>query len=206
MIGMPIVGLATTEMATVIENGVSGFVDTDVGRLIDPMRDLLGDPGEAREMGERARGIALERFSIDRFARDWEEAFAEVTGRASAEDARRSTLACGGWPMTRRIALISEHASPLATLGGVDSGGQNVYVGQVARAPRRDRATRSTSSPAATRRTCRNACRWPTGVRVVHVPAGPAAAGREGGPAPLHGRVRDVDGSVHGAAAGRATT
>src|SRR6185312_2738801 len=35
--------------------------------------------------------------------------------------------------MNYRIALISEHASPLATLGGVDSGGQNVYVGQVAR-------------------------------------------------------------------------
>ena len=35
--------------------------------------------------------------------------------------------------MTRRIALISEHASPLASLGGVDAGGQNVYVGQLAR-------------------------------------------------------------------------
>ena len=35
--------------------------------------------------------------------------------------------------MTRRIALISEHASPLAVLGGVDAGGQNVYVAQVAR-------------------------------------------------------------------------
>jgi D-inositol-3-phosphate glycosyltransferase len=32
-----------------------------------------------------------------------------------------------------RIAMISEHASPLATIGGVDSGGQNVYVDQVAR-------------------------------------------------------------------------
>lgn len=31
------------------------------------------------------------------------------------------------------IALISEHASPLATQGGVDSGGQNVYVAYVAR-------------------------------------------------------------------------
>ena len=31
-----------------------------------------------------------------------------------------------------KIALISEHASPLAALGGCDSGGQNVYVGQVA--------------------------------------------------------------------------
>ena len=35
--------------------------------------------------------------------------------------------------MSARIALISEHASPLATLGGVDSGGQNVYVAQTAR-------------------------------------------------------------------------
>jgi D-inositol-3-phosphate glycosyltransferase len=31
------------------------------------------------------------------------------------------------------IAMISEHASPLAALGGVDSGGQNVYVAQVAK-------------------------------------------------------------------------
>jgi glycosyltransferase involved in cell wall biosynthesis len=32
-----------------------------------------------------------------------------------------------------RIAMISEHASPLATLGGVDAGGQNIYVANVAR-------------------------------------------------------------------------
>ena len=34
--------------------------------------------------------------------------------------------------MQRRVAFISEHASPLALLGGVDSGGQNVYVDRVA--------------------------------------------------------------------------
>ena len=34
--------------------------------------------------------------------------------------------------VSRRIAIISEHASPLAVLGGVDAGGQNVYVGQLA--------------------------------------------------------------------------
>ena len=33
----------------------------------------------------------------------------------------------------RKIALISEHASPLVLAGGVDSGGQNVYVAHVAR-------------------------------------------------------------------------
>ena len=33
-----------------------------------------------------------------------------------------------------RIAMVSEHASPLATLGGVDAGGQNVHVAHLARA------------------------------------------------------------------------
>ena len=35
--------------------------------------------------------------------------------------------------LMRKIALISEHASPLAATGGVDSGGQNIYVANVAR-------------------------------------------------------------------------
>jgi len=33
--------------------------------------------------------------------------------------------------MKKRIAFISEHASPLAVCGGVDSGGQNVYVAEL---------------------------------------------------------------------------
>jgi D-inositol-3-phosphate glycosyltransferase len=32
-----------------------------------------------------------------------------------------------------RIALVSEHASPLAVLGGADAGGQNVHVAELAR-------------------------------------------------------------------------
>jgi len=35
--------------------------------------------------------------------------------------------------LIRNIALISEHASPLAALGGIDAGGQNIYVAQIAR-------------------------------------------------------------------------
>ena len=33
-----------------------------------------------------------------------------------------------------RIAMVSEHASPLAALGGVDAGGQNVHVAALAEA------------------------------------------------------------------------
>ena len=31
-----------------------------------------------------------------------------------------------------RIAMVSEHASPLADLGGVDAGGQNVHAAELA--------------------------------------------------------------------------
>jgi glycosyltransferase involved in cell wall biosynthesis len=79
MIGLPIVGLATTEMVTVVENGVSGLIDTRVDRLIDGMQRLLRDPAEARRLGEGARRVAQERFNITRFAHDWDTVFAEVT-------------------------------------------------------------------------------------------------------------------------------
>ena len=81
MLGMPIVGLATTEMATAIENGVSGYVDTDVGRLVerDERRCSTTRPRHAG-WAKAARRRALERFRIERFARDWEETFSLVTG------------------------------------------------------------------------------------------------------------------------------
>ena len=74
--------------------------------------------------------------------------------------------------MTRKIALISEHASPLACAGGVDSGGQNIYVAQVARHLARmgftvDVFTRRDNAEAPA--TVQMAPR----LRVVHVPAGP---------------------------------
>jgi hypothetical protein len=83
MLGMPIIGLATTEMVTVVENGVSGHLDTDPEKLVARMRELLRDPREARRLGDGARRRAVERFDVRRFARDWEAAFALVTGRGS---------------------------------------------------------------------------------------------------------------------------
>jgi hypothetical protein len=83
-VGLPIVGLATTELVTVIDDGVHGFLDTDPSRLIEPMRRLLADPALAWRLGNNARQRALQRFGIDRFAREWEETLAQVVaGRAS---------------------------------------------------------------------------------------------------------------------------
>jgi glycosyltransferase involved in cell wall biosynthesis len=85
MLGVPVVGLATTEYATVVENGVSGYVDTDLDRLVEVMLALLADPAEATRLGDGARTRARERFDIGRFVREWEDSFALVTGKRSRE-------------------------------------------------------------------------------------------------------------------------
>ena len=93
----------------------------------------------------------------------------------------------------RKVALVSEHASPLGALGGVDSGGQNVYVAQIASHLARlgwvvDVFTRADAvglpetmlaSP---------------GVRVVHVPAGPANFVRKEDMLPYMGDFADFVG------------
>jgi hypothetical protein len=75
MQGMPIVALATTEYATVIQNGVSGFIHTDVDYLVEKMQLLIHDRQLAKTMGENAKTVAEQRFSIARFTNDWKETF-----------------------------------------------------------------------------------------------------------------------------------
>ena len=72
-----------------------------------------------------------------------------------------------------RIAMVSEHASPLATIGDVDAGGQNVYVAGLSRAL----AVRGHTVDVFTRRDdpdLPERVELASGVTVVHVPAGPA--------------------------------
>ncbi|QYF92239.1 glycosyltransferase family 4 protein [Massilia sp. PAMC28688] len=80
MVGLPVVALATTEIATVIRDGETGFADTNPDRLVDCMQRLLRDPGLARELGERGRLYARERFGIGRFVAEWDALLREVTG------------------------------------------------------------------------------------------------------------------------------
>ena len=93
MLGMPVVGLATTEMATVIENGVSGYVDTNIDALVERMQELLADPGAARRLGEGARRTAMDRFGIERFTRDWDAAFRLVAGDRGAASQTKGAAA-----------------------------------------------------------------------------------------------------------------
>ena len=74
-----------------------------------------------------------------------------------------------------RVAMVSEHASPLAVLGGVDSGGQNVHVAALAD----EFAKRGIEVTVYTRRdddSLPKQVELPSGVVVEHVSAGPARA------------------------------
>lgn len=76
--------------------------------------------------------------------------------------------------MKKRIAFISEHASPLVTPGSVDAGGQNVYVGELAKHLSRmgyqvDVFTRRENPDLPT------VTIWLEEVRVIQIDAGPPA-------------------------------
>ncbi len=85
-IGMPIVALATTELPDVIRNGVHGYISNDPDVLIAGMRRLIADPEHARALGANARELASSRFGLDRFARDWDDAFAQAIALANSPD------------------------------------------------------------------------------------------------------------------------
>jgi glycosyltransferase involved in cell wall biosynthesis len=74
--------------------------------------------------------------------------------------------------MKRKIAIISEHASPLALLGSVDNGGQNVYVAEISKELARqghivDVYTRKDSTD------IQPVTKWECGIRIIHIKAGP---------------------------------
>jgi len=78
MVGLPVVGLATTEMAVTIRNGYSGYIHTSVDVLIHYMKQLLLQPDLAQKCSEGARKTATEKFNIQRFAKDWLDTFEDV--------------------------------------------------------------------------------------------------------------------------------
>ena len=74
-LGMPVVALATTEAPDAIP-AAAGVVSTRVERLTEAARGFLAAPERAREAGLAARRSALERFGLERFLADWDQALA----------------------------------------------------------------------------------------------------------------------------------
>lgn len=86
MTGVPVLGLATTEMANVIKNGVNGYVDTDLEAIILQAQMIMHNDAYARLLSAGAKAYAKKRFSLDRFIHNWEALFQKVSGRKAAEE------------------------------------------------------------------------------------------------------------------------
>ena len=140
-----------------IKNYETGFIDTDIDYLIQKMELLLLNRSRAAEIGANGKKYAEDRFNIERFTKEWEKTFELAIVKNKI--------------MKKQIAFISEHASPLATLGGVDSGGQNVYVAELPKQLVKlgynvDIYTRKEDE------TIDEIINWLPGIRVIHVKAG----------------------------------
>lgn len=98
MLGQPLVGLATTELVTVMLNDFNGYIETDVNFLIDKMNLLIKDQELAKRLGQGAKLTAQKRFNIQRFAHDWEQVFRFLTQK-NAEEVLR-------WQQTQSDKII----------------------------------------------------------------------------------------------------
>lgn len=83
MLGMPVVGLATTVLPTIIENEVSGFVHSDLNYLIAKMQVLMNDAPLAIQIGTKAHEQAAELFSSNRFLSAWNQLFTRAAAHSS---------------------------------------------------------------------------------------------------------------------------
>ena len=88
--GVPVVGLATTDMPCVIRNGVSVYIYTDMEKIARGMREILARLDRAKVLGEGARRCASLHCSLKRFARDRDLALAAAQLRAPHSENRRA--------------------------------------------------------------------------------------------------------------------
>ncbi|WP_433028189.1 glycosyltransferase [Actinomycetospora sp. CA-053990] len=77
MLGMPVVALATTEVAVDVPAD-AGVVATDLRVLREGLRTYRDDPDLARAAGAAGRASALARHGLDRFLDDWERLLSEI--------------------------------------------------------------------------------------------------------------------------------
>jgi hypothetical protein len=76
-LGMPVVALGTTEAHEAVPPE-AGTVSTKLDVLSGTIRRLIDDPDEARERGCAARVAVLDRYGLERFLSDWDQALEEV--------------------------------------------------------------------------------------------------------------------------------
>ena len=71
-LGLPVVSLAVAGAVRAVPPQ-AGVLSTDVAELAAAAADLLADPGRAKEIGLRARELALGRHGLRRFLTEWDD-------------------------------------------------------------------------------------------------------------------------------------
>jgi glycosyltransferase involved in cell wall biosynthesis len=85
--GKPVVSTDCSSIPELVDDGKGGFlcrVD-DVDGYADKIRYLADNPSEMRRMGEHNRKSAQERFSLERFGRDYRRLYQEYAGGDSSQ-------------------------------------------------------------------------------------------------------------------------
>ena len=91
--GLPIVGLPTTELPSIVRDGVEGLLATDVDGIVDAITLLLDHPELAAAMGARAQEAARRSLSIEAFVSRWWQLLRDVAGRPDAPAVETAQLA-----------------------------------------------------------------------------------------------------------------
>jgi glycosyltransferase involved in cell wall biosynthesis len=80
-LGTPVIGTRSGGTPEIVREGFNGYLYTPgaAGELADKIELLARDRHGAREMGERARRFAMERFSLERHGHEFLEMLHEVT-------------------------------------------------------------------------------------------------------------------------------
>jgi glycosyltransferase involved in cell wall biosynthesis len=76
-LGMPVVGLATTEAVRAVP-ARAGVISTDVDELLRAARTFLHEPEWAKKVGAHARAHALEHYGLQPFLARWDEVLGET--------------------------------------------------------------------------------------------------------------------------------
>jgi Glycosyl transferases group 1 len=85
-VGVPVIGMATTELPSVIRDGENGYVSNDRSILVERMRALLADRELAGRIGRAGRETVRARYGIERFGRDWTDLLGSLAGSSLRAD------------------------------------------------------------------------------------------------------------------------
>lgn len=77
-VGVPVVTTAAYEPGRVMKSGVHGIVSDDPVELREGLELMLKDRNKAIEMGQNARELVKEKFSLDSFVLNWQGVFNKV--------------------------------------------------------------------------------------------------------------------------------